>query len=98
MSNNIYLSTFLSRPVCLFVRPSIRPVSIFTRYDLTKLGTSWPTRYDLTYGVTRQRSGMKATAELPSRAEKAEPAILFSFICSNQFKIHISFNLILPYM
>ena len=41
---------------------------------------------------------MKATAELPSRAEKAEPAIMFSCICSNEFKIHISFNLILPYM
>ena len=41
---------------------------------------------------------MKATAELPSRAEKAEPAILFSYICSNEFKILISFNLILPYI
>ena len=41
---------------------------------------------------------MKATAELPRRAEKAEPAIMFSFICSNEFKILISFNLILPYM
>ena len=36
---------------------------------------------------------MKATAELPSRAEKAEPAIMFSFICSNEFKILISFTL-----
>ena len=35
---------------------------------------------------------MKATAELPSRAEKAYPDIVFSCICS---KILISFNLIL---
>ena len=41
---------------------------------------------------------MKATAELPSRAEKAEPVIVFSCICSNEFKILISFTLILPYM
>ena len=44
------------------------------------------------------RSGMKATAELPSRAEKAEPDIVFSCICSNDFKILHSFNLKLPYM
>ena len=43
-------------------------------------------------------SGMKATAELPSRAVKAEPDIVFSCICSNEFMILISFNLILPYM
>ena len=43
-------------------------------------------------------AGMKATTELPSRAEKAEPAIVLSCICSNEFKILISFNLILPYM
>ena len=41
---------------------------------------------------------MKATAELPSRAEKGEPDIMFSCICSNEFKILISFNLLLPYM
>ena len=34
----------------------------------------------------------------PSRAENAEPDIVFSYICSNEFKILISFNLILPYM
>ena len=43
-------------------------------------------------------SGMKATAELPSRAEKAEPDIMFSCICSNEFIILISINLILPYI
>ena len=43
-------------------------------------------------------SGMKATAELPSRAEKAEPAEVFSCIYSNEFKILISSNLILLYM
>ena len=42
------------------------------------------------------RLGMKATAELPSRAEKANPAIKFSCICSNKFKILISLNLISP--
>ena len=42
-------------------------------------------------------SGKKATAELLSRAEKAEPDTVFSCICSNEFKILISFNLILPY-
>ena len=41
---------------------------------------------------------MKATAELPSLAEKAEPAKMFSCIFSNEFKILISLNLILPYM
>ena len=41
---------------------------------------------------------MKATAELPSRVEKAEPEIVFSCICSNEFRILISFNRILPYM
>ena len=41
---------------------------------------------------------MEATAELPSRAEKAEPDIVFSSICSNEFMILISFNLILHYM
>ena len=30
---------------------------------------------------------MKATAELPSQAEKSEPDIVFSCICSNEFKI-----------
>ena len=43
-------------------------------------------------------SGMKATAALPSRAEKAVPGIAFSSPCSNEFKILISFNLILSYM
>ena len=43
-------------------------------------------------------SGMKATAELPIRAEKAEPVIVFSCICSNEFKILISFTPILPDM
>ena len=33
---------------------------------------------------------MKATAELPSRAEKAEPDIVFC-ICSNEFKILLDF-------
>ena len=45
----------------------------------------------LFYGTTmhyltnchNQWSGMKAMAELPSRAEKAEPDIVFSCICSN---------------
>ena len=48
--------------------------------------------------MTPYRSGMKATAELPSRAKKAEPDIVFSLICSNKFKILISFNFILSYM
>ena len=39
---------------------------------------------------------MKATAELPSRVEKAEPDIVFSCICSNEFMLLI--NVILPYM
>ena len=30
-------------------------------------------------------SGMKATAELPSQAKKAESDIVFSCICSNKF-------------
>ena len=32
-------------------------------------------------------SGMKATAQLPSRAKKAELEKEFSCICSNEFKI-----------
>ena len=41
---------------------------------------------------------MKAMAELPSRVEKKnEPDIAFSCICSNEFIILISFNLILSY-
>ena len=36
---------------------------------------------------------MKATAELPSRAEKAKPDTMFSCICSNEFKVLISINL-----
>ena len=41
---------------------------------------------------------MKATAEPPSRAEKAELDIMFFCFCSNEFKILISFNLILLYI
>ena len=41
---------------------------------------------------------MKATAELQSRPEKAEPDIVFSCICSNEFKILISFDLKLTNM
>ena len=40
---------------------------------------------------------MKATAELPSRAEKAEPDIVFSCICSNAFMILIYGFMILDY-
>ena len=37
---------------------------------------------------------MKATAELPSPAEKAEPDMGFSCICSNEFMILISFKIL----
>ena len=43
-------------------------------------------------------SGMQATAELPSRAKKAKSDIVFSCICSNEFKILVSFYLILQHI
>ena len=36
--------------------------------------------------------------ESHGRAEPKKPVIVFSCICSNEFKILISFTLILPYM
>ena len=43
-------------------------------------------------------SGMKATAGRRAEPKEVEPNIVFSFICSNEFKILISFNLIWSYM
>ena len=67
-----------------------------TKAEIIKIRNDWIPVSDTISIPTG--SGMKATAELPSRAEKAEPDLVFTYICSNNFKVLISFNLILPYM